>query len=238
MADVANWIRTRIIPAILTAAGVALLVTGLFSFTSPVAADPLVTPSPSTAAAVEPTPSPRITLPPFGSGGLPSARPSIPADRVATRIRIAALKIDLPVIRPPDAGYPPCNVALYYLSRFLGQPGEGRATYLYAHARTGMFLPMLTASKISNGKNMIGMVAEVWTSDDQRFLYVITKVRRHVPATAAFQLPFTARNEQLWLQTSEGIGPQPKLQLVGELLSQEASDHKAAHPVAKPLDCG
>ena len=35
------------------------------------------------------------------------------------------------------------------------------------------------ASKIANGKKMLGMVVEVYTSDDQRFLYEITEVRRH-----------------------------------------------------------
>ena len=44
-----------------------------------------------------------------------------------------------------------------------------------------MFLPILTSSKVSNGKKMIGMIVEVWTNDDQRFLYVVTKVKRHVP---------------------------------------------------------
>lgn len=235
MADLANRIRTRIIPALLTAFGVVFLAAGLISLTSPVAAGPLGTPSPSTGSAAAPTPSPLITLPPIGSGGLPSASPSIPADRVATRVRILALKIDLPVISPPDGGYPPCDVALFYQSPQLGQPGEGRATYLYAHARTGMFLPILTASK--NGTNMKGMVAEVWTSDDQKFLYVITQVLRHVPYDQVFLKPFAAKGEELWLQTSEGVGTQPKLQLVGELLYQEAADHADANPVAKPLNC-
>ena len=235
MAALADRIRTRIVPAVLTALGVAFLAAGLLSLTSPVTADPVVTPSPGTGVAAEPTPSPRITLPPFRSGAPPSAVPSGPVDRVASRVRIAALKIDLPILR--GAGYPLCNVALYYASPQLGQPGGGRATYLYAHARKGMFLPMLTASKVANGKKMIGMVVEVWTSDDQRFLYVVTEVRRHVPATEAFLVPFAAKGDQLWLQTSEGIGPQPKLQLVAELLSQESAGHAEAHPAAKPVNC-
>ena len=237
MADFANRIRTRIVPALLTALGVTFLAAGLLSITSPVTADSVVTPLPSASADTRPTPSPLITLPPLGSNASPSASPTIPADRVATRVRIAALKIDLPVIHPPNGGYPPCNVALYYPSTLLGQPGQGRATYLYAHARTGMFLPILTASKVSNGAKMKGMVVEVWTSDDQRFLYVVTQVKRHVPVLDAFIRPFAAKGEELWLQTSEGVGPQPKLQLVAELLSQEAADHKSAHPAAKPLDC-
>ena len=237
MADLANRIRTRIIPALLTALGVAFLAAGLMSVTSPVTADSPVTPPPSAGAAPVSTPSPRITLPPLGSGTLPSASPSIPVDRVATRVRIAALKIDLPVIPPRATGYPPCNVALYYSSRSLGQPGQGRATYLYAHARTGMFLPMLTASKVSNGAKMKGMVVEVWTSDDQRFLYVVTQVLRHVPFDKVFSRPFAAKGEELWLQTSEGVGTQPKLLLVAEFLSQEAANHKDANPVGKPVDC-
>jgi len=239
MADFANRIRTRIIPALLTALGVTFLAAGLLSFTTPATADSVVspTPTPDATAASRSTPSPLVTLPPLDSSASPAATPTIPVDRVATRVRIAALKIDLPVIAPPDGGYPPCNVALSFPSPLLGQPGQGRAIYLYAHARTGMFLPMLTASKVSNGAKMKGMVVEVWTSDDQRFLYVITQVKRHVPATEVFNRPFAAKGEELWLQTSEGVGPQPKLQLVAEPLSQEASDHKSAHPVAKPLDC-
>ncbi len=231
-------LRTRIVPALLTALGVALLAAGMLSFTNPVAADPLV---PATAAPIAvgsaATPAPLITLPPIGSPGPPSPSPSAPANRLATRVRLAALKIDLPVVKQPDPTYPACDVAMYYVDSRLGQPGQGRATYLYAHARTGMFLPLLTASKVSNGAKMKGMVVEVWTNDDQRFLYVVTEVRRHVHVLTAFNAPFAAKGEQLWLQTSEGVGAQPKLQLVAELLSQEAATHKEANPVAKPRNC-
>ena len=237
MAVLLNRIRTRIVPAILTALGVTFLAVGLLSFTDPVTAVPLATPTPSSAPTVDATPGPLITLPPLGSGGPPSAIPSIPADRVATRVRIAALKIDLPVIDPAYS-YPACNVAMYYGDPRLGQPGEGKAVYLYAHARTGMFLPILNASKVSNGSKMKGMIVEVWTSDDQRFLYVITQVLRHVPFDETFIKPFAAKSEQLWLQTSEGVGTQPKLQVMAEPLSQEAADHNEANPVAKPVKCG
>ena len=33
----------------------------------------------------------------------------------------------------------------------LGQPGQGRATYVYAHAREGMFLPLLETSAKAQG---------------------------------------------------------------------------------------
>lgn len=235
MTFLADRIRTRIVPALLTALGVTFLAAGLLSYTNPVTADPLATPSPSAVVVVVATPSPLITLPPLGSGGPPSAIPSIPADRVVTRVRVAALKIDLPVIRDPGV---PCGVALEYVDSHLGQPGQGRATYLYSHAQAGMFLPILDASKVSNGNKMKGMVVEVWTSDDQRFLYEITRVLRHVPADfrSAFGPPFAATTDQIWLQTSEGKGAQPKLQVAGELLSQEAAAHADANPVPHPHD--
>ena len=235
MADLADPIRTRLIPALLTAFGVTMLAAGLLSYTRGATAESLPSELPTIVTA-PPTSTPLITFPPLASGALPTATPSAPADRVATRVRIAALKIDLPVVAPPPGAdtYPLCNVAMY-LSDF-GQPGQGRATYLFAHARTGMFLPLLDASLVQNGKSMLGMVVEVWTSDNQRFLYDITEVRRHqTDLTDAAN----ATSEQLWLQTSEGPKGTPgKLQLVAEPLSQEAADPADAHPVAKPVVCG
>ncbi len=237
MGDLAERIRTRLLPAIVTALGVVLLAGGLLSIAAPVTADPLSSPAPTAVALVQ-SERPRITLPPPSSAG-PVASPSIPADRVATRVRILAFRIDLPVLPPggPD-DYPLCDVAQYYSHPRLGQPGMGRATYLYAHARDGMFGPILEASKVQNGEKMLGMVVEVWTSDDQRFLYEITEVRRHVPNTGSFVDPKAATEEELWLQTSEGVGESPKLQVVATPLVQAAADHVDAHPVAKPVDCG
>ena len=238
MRHLAERIRTRIAPALLTALGVTFLAAGVLSLTTTVAADPVTTPVPTASpdAGVLATPSPLITLPPLGSGGPPPVAASFPPGRVATRVRIAALKIDLPVISG-SAGYPACNVAMYLTDERLGQPGQGRATYIYAHARTGMFLPILDASKVSNGKKMVGMIVEVWTNDDQRFLYVVTKVKRHVPYDTAVGPAVVADSEQLWLQTSEGRGTQPKLQLFAEPLSQEAAPHDEANPTPKPVNC-
>lgn len=236
MSGLAEPVRTRLLPALLTAIGVTLLAAGGLSVTSPLPTDTQASPTPAATGASGPTGSlPLITLPPIGSG-LPSASPTIPPDRVATRVRIAALRIDLPVILQVTKKVP-CDVAMYFDDPRLGQPGQGRATYLYAHAREGMFLPLLDASKVNNGKKMLGMVVEVWTSDDQRFLYVITKVKRHVPYDKGLAAPLAATAEELWLQTSEGVGLAPKLQLVGKLLSQGSAARVDARPKAKPVIC-
>jgi hypothetical protein len=99
-----------------------------------------------------------------------------------------------------------------------------------------MFLPILDASLVQNGKSMLGMVVEVWTSDDQRFLYEITEVRRHqLDLDDALNAP----SEELWLQTSEGPRGTPgKTQVVALPISQEAAAHADAHPIPKPVVCG
>jgi hypothetical protein len=227
-----DLLRTRILPAILTAAGVALVVAGLLSYTAPVEAIPTESPA-ATDGLV--TASPFVT-PTFGASGSPGASPSAAADRVATRVQIPALGIDLPVIRPPGgpSAYPLCNVAMYI--QVLGQPGQGRGIYMYAHARKGMFLPILDASKVNNGAKMKGMIVNVYTSDDRLYLYEIFDVRRH---QLDLNDAIDATTEELWLQTSEGPRGTPgKTQVVARLLSTQAADHAAAHPKANPVVCG
>ena len=236
MADLANHIRIRLLPALLTALGVAALAGGMLSLTSPVVAEPLPSASPTVLPSVAPTTTPLITFPPLPTEAPASSSPTPPADRVATRLRVAALDIDLPVIKPEGGAdaYPWCDVAMYIQE--LGQPGQGRAIYLYAHARAGMFLPILDASLVQNGRSMLGMVVEVWSSDDQRFLYEITEVRRH---QLDLDDALNADGEELWLQTSEGPRGTPgKTQVIAKPISQEPADPADAHPEAKPVDCG
>jgi hypothetical protein len=148
---------------------------------------------------------------------------------------VPALGIDLPVTAQPGgpATYPACGVAMYIEQ--LGQPGQGRATYLYAHARERMFLPLLTQSEIDDGAAMLGMLVQVWTSDDRLFVYEIREVRRHA---TDLDDAVAAKHEQLWLQTSEGPrGTVPKLQVVAELLSTNPADPADAHPVPSPIAC-
>jgi hypothetical protein len=230
MDELRDRLRSRFVPAVLAALGVTFLAAGLLNYTIPVDAGPVSSPVPTAEAGVA-TPVPLITLPPLGSGPVPSASPSAPVDRVATRVRVAALDIDLPVIKP-NKGYPLCDVAMYFVHEDLGQPGQGRATYLYAHARTGMFLPLLETS----ARRLRGLVVEIWTSDDLRFLYEITEVRR---GQTDLDDAAAATEEQLWLQTSEGPrGTAGKTQVIAMPLSVEQASHKAAHPKARPVDCG
>ena len=221
-------LRNRLLPAVLTALGVSLIAGGLLTYTGAVqpapeadASEIIVTASPMPT----PTSQPSVVL------------PTIPADRVATRVVVPALKIDLPIVKGP-ATKVLCNVAMYAEAPGLVQPGFPGSFYLYGHARKGMFLPLLDQSKKNNGKGMLNMLVEVYTSDDMRLTYYITEVRRHVPKSNGFADPLSRTTETLWLQTSEGPKGTPTvLQVVALPLSAAPADHAAAHPTPHPLVC-
>jgi hypothetical protein len=217
-------IRLRLIPALLTAIGVSLLAAGLMSYTTAVQPPPSSRP----LATYEPLPTlgGPIILP--GASAEPTVEPTFPPDRLATRVVIRRLDIDLPIVLQSDYNpdYPVCDVAMYFPTMY--QPGQGRATYLYAHARTGMFLPLLLQSQKNNGQRMLGMTVEVYTSDSWRYVYTITEVRRH---STSLEDAINSTVEQVWMQTSEGpAGTIPKLQVVADFLSAAPTDFKSAHP--------
>jgi hypothetical protein len=243
MRSLLDWITRRLLPALVTAAGVVLLMAGLLSYQDPpqaVALAPSAAPAapsagPSGSAAQTPRPSlPPIPTPAPSASAAPSPDPG--ATRVASRVVVPALRIDLPVVRPPGDPdhFPYCNVAEYLPQ--LKQPGSPGTTYLFAHAREGMFLPLLRTADAK----MVGMLVQVYTSDDQLFLYEITRVMRRQDS---LDFAFAATREQLILQTSEGpragVAGYTGLvtMVVARPLSAGPADPKAANPVAKPLVC-
>jgi hypothetical protein len=235
-----NALRNRLLPALLTATGVSLIAGGLLTYTGSAEAGAIPGESPIVVAL---SPSPTVPLPTFPPSQSPSASPSPSpsaiVDRVATRVVVRDLKIDLPIIKPAGGAnaYPQCNVAMYI--KELYQPGQGKAIYLYAHARDGMFGPIYErAIRKRNGgpKSMLGMIVEVYTSDDMVFSYEITEVRLH---QLNLDAAIDATTEELWLQTSEGPKGTPGKTMVKAIpLTVGAADHAAAHPRARPVNCG
>ena len=233
MHPILHWARGRLLPAALTAAGVTLVGAGLLTYgTQPQPAAPSPSPPASTAPSASPTLLPFPTPEPSTAN---SASPAVA--RVATRVVVPALRIDLPVVRPPNDPnhFPYCDVAEYVPT--LSQPGQKGTTYLYAHARDGMFLPLLLQSRVENGSAMLGMLVQVYTSDDRVYLYEIARVLRH-------QSELYARPaEQVVLQTSEG----PRkgvpgytglvMMVVANPISSGPADHAAANPTARPVTC-
>lgn len=229
MRSLLDWIRRRLLPALVTAAGVALLAAGLLSYQDPpeaVAIAPTATP----AASERPAPS-LLPIPSLGPSGTPAPSSGPVVERVPTRVVISALRVDLPVVKPPNDPdhFPYCNVAEYIPQ--LSRPGYPGTTYLYAHARTGMFLPLLE----TKDRTMLGMLVQVYTDDNQVFLYEVTRVLRN---QSSLEIAFEARGEQLMLQTSEGPrGTIGKTMLIARPLSVGPADPKLANPSARPVAC-
>jgi hypothetical protein len=263
---------TRLVPAVVTAAGVVLITAGLLSYVDPSIAGAAPAPSdeavietlapgdepseepsgasagPSVTASGSPSPSPSGSVNPSASpdGTPPVSMKPDPTQRpgrvVATRVVVPALTIDLPVVKG-NGGYPFCNVAMYLHTAnsaskdAFGQPGEGRATYLYAHARDGMFGPIYNlAIQKKNARKMLGMVVQVYTSDFKLHLYEIREYRLHATDLDG---PLGADSEELWLQTSEGPKGTPgKTQLRAFPIGVSEADPADAVPRARPVKCG
>jgi len=229
MRSLVSWIRRRLLPALVTAAGVALLAGGLLTYQDPPGAAALA-PSSTPAATERPSPS-LLPLPSLGPAASTAPSSSPVATRVATRVVVPALRIDLAVVKPPNDPdhFPYCDVAEYLPQ--LSQPGYPGTTYLYAHARVGMFLPLLETADAK----MPGMLVQVYTNDDQVFLYEITEVLRN---QTSLDIAFAASEEQLMLQTSEGPrGTVGKTMIVARPISVGPADPEAANPVPKPVVC-
>jgi hypothetical protein len=150
----------------------------------------------------------------------------------ATRVVVSGLGIDLPVIRG-NSSYPKCGVAMYLPA--VAQPREPGITFLYAHARRGMFLPLLTRWKADRGASLIGKVVKVFTNDSYVTYYKINKVRvTSTPMTGVT----TLSRERLWLQTSTGPNTSyPKLIVEASRSAVYRTTYAASHPAAHPYSC-
>ncbi len=248
----------RAVPAMLMASSVVLLSAGVFNWAPPLAIGGIAVATPTadpgdpgfggsplpTPVWVTPTPGP-VSPSPTGPGGTPSASgqptigpsgvPTETGDALPTRIVIPSLDIDLPIVSG-DTSYPLCNVA-QYLHGF-ANPGQPGTTYLYGHARDGMFLPLLTESEKNDGAGMIGALVKVYTADQKLHLYQINIVKRHATdLSLAFDL--APGEHRLIMQTSEGPhGTVPKLQVAAKPLGVYVASAADALPTPHPVDCG
>ena len=258
--------RSPALPRFVAALGVALVAVAIVAIVganlaggapgaspSPSAVAVVVSPTASVLESSSPVPSPGVptwpNTPPSPSASAsasasPSASPSpTPSPTpyhgplVATRVVVPALGIDLAITKSPPAGvYPYCNVAMAF-GKPLGQPGQNRATYLFAHARTGMFGPIYELTMVKRTPNtMVGMLVNVYTSDSKLHVYKITRV---LPHQLSLNAAVAARHDQLWLQTSEGPHGTPgKTQVVAEPVSTSAATYAESHPKVHIVRCG
>lgn len=178
----------------LPAASVIALCTGLvlIAGVSP-ARPPAVLPPVVAAATSTPVPAPVHSAAPTAT-----RTPAIPE---GYRIKIPRLAIDLPIAegdldRDAVRQETPDNFAFHFPGTAL--PGEVGNTYIYAHARRGMFLTLWSARQGD----------DVWiiTPDARELRYVVSEVHWRVAPTDLSWLAPTS-SERLTLQTSTGPNP-------------------------------
>lgn len=138
--------------------------------------------------------------------GSDTARPTATRDprtpiALGYRIQIPRLGIDLPVAegdiaRDIEQQKTPENFALHLPGSAI--PGQGSNTYLYAHARTGMFLTLWNARP--------GDEVFISTPDLKVLKYVILEVHPRIAVDDVSWVQPTA-SERLTLQTSTGPNP-------------------------------
>jgi len=132
--------------------------------------------------------------------GAPTASPA-PAIPDGHRIKIARLAIDLPIVegdleRDAVRLETPENVALHLPGSAI--PSDGGNTYIYAHARRGMFLSLWSARE--------GDEVVIVTPSGRELRYVVSEVHPRVdPADVSWVAPTAGR--RLTLQTSTGPNP-------------------------------
>ncbi len=155
-------------------------------------------PSPSSVAAITASPlaSPTVVDPSASPTATPA--PTIPP---GYRIKIARLAIDLPIAegdieRDTVQQQTPDNFAFHFPGTAI--PGNGGNSYIYAHARRGMFLTLWSARE--------GDEVVIATPDGRELRYVVSEVHPRVEHTDVSWAAPTA-TERLTLQTSTGPNP-------------------------------
>jgi hypothetical protein len=152
-------------------------------------------------------------------------------------VAVPGLDIDLPVVNPPKRStFPLCDVAEFFRPPTFQHPGAGGVTYIYAHAREGMFLSILRRSQQNRGRSMVGGTVFVWTARNYLYRYRIVQVRRFQTSLDwAYDLP----PNSLVLQTSETpYRDGTKVMLVARQVGDPVKATLAeSRPTPRPVAC-
>jgi sortase (surface protein transpeptidase) len=181
-----------------TVAGIASILLGAALLLATVGHPPLA-PSPAALASPTVSASTAVSSSPT-STAVPSATP-LPPIPPGYRVQIPRLAIDLAILegdieRDTVQQQTPENYAFHLPGT--GIPGAGLNSYIYAHARRGMFLSLWNAQ--------VGDIVWISTPDGRALRYVVAEVRPRVPPNDVVMAAPSAP-ERLTLQTSTGPNP-------------------------------
>ena len=157
--------------------------------------------APATTAVAPTTASPSTDPAVTAAAASPSSTPTVDG----MRIRIPRLGIDLPLQEGDVArdvpnggsqGATPEGAAFHFPGTAV--PGTGGNSFIYAHARLGMFLTLWQA--------MVGDEVQIVTKGGTSLIYKVSEIHSSVPSTDVSWVQPTP-DERLTLQTSTGPTP-------------------------------
>jgi hypothetical protein len=212
-----------LVPLLLAVAGVALIIAGQLNLDQGVAGPtlpPITEPTATATATASPVASVSAPASPTATAS-PTASPTPNPSWVAVQLQIASVGINIRVHKATTTAQ--CDFPPEYDAWILcggSEPGRGTNTYIFAHARVGMFLPLWNVQ--------VGDEVRVKMSDGQVLRYAITEIHPNVscpdsraptmppnleplalkyappgcPGAAVWQAP--TDHERLTLQTSQG----------------------------------
>ena len=180
----------------ITATGIAALLVGAVLLLVSVAR-----PAPAAVFSASPTPVASLVAPSASTIANATTQPSptpLPPIPPGYRIQIPALSIDLAILegdieRDSVQARTPENYAFHLPGTAI--PGTGANSYLYAHARRGMFLSLWDAK--------IGDVVLISTPDGRALRYVVSEIHPRVPPDDV-SWATSSPPDRLTLQTSTG----------------------------------
>lgn len=158
-------------------------------------------PPPSVVTAVTASPSPSPTRGAIASATASPTTTPVPAIPPGYRIKIQRVAIDLPIAegdveRDTVRQETPNNFAFHLPGTAI--PGDRGNSYIYAHARTGMFLSLWNAR--------VGDEVVIVTPEARELRYIVSEVHPRVDPSDVSWAARTA-TERLTLQTSTGPSP-------------------------------
>ena len=177
---------------VFAACGVIAIVFGLFLIVHPTPNSARLAAATAAATATQATPA---------LSSAPASPTPLPPIPLGYRVQIPRLGIDLPIMegdleRDTVEQQTPENWAFHLPGTAI--PGRGANSYLYAHARRGMFITLWNAA--------VG--DEIWisTPDGRAMRYVVSEIHPRVPPEDVSWAMATPP-ERLTLQTSTGPNP-------------------------------
>ena len=267
MISILDAIRSRVFPALLTAAGVVLITAGLFSYVDPTEAG-LQPVESEVAGTLEPS-TPSGTLAPVVTPGNGSASPSSSPPRLPTHRQRAQRRRRSSRIRQRSQGAPWPHESSSRCSRSTSRSsrattGTRTATSRCISIRATATMPRKThsgsparagprTSTATRGmgcsvpiyelaivkKNAKKMLGMVVQIYTSDFKLYLYEVREYRLHVTDLDGPLGAAREELWLQTSEGPKGTPgKTQLIAYPISVSDANPRDAVPKAKPVNCG